>query len=106
MADSVIPCRIAQVMSATTSRWAKMMRVASMPRSSSAMPSSSGAIAPMYQSTCASPAKRPRRSFGAVSVISVHDAGTSAPTVTPTMKKPTTSIHGAAAKTIHSVPNA
>ena len=70
------------------------------------MPSSSGAIAPTYQSTCARPAKRPRFSFGAVSVISVHEAGTSAPTVRPTMKKPTSSIHGSNAKTIHSVPNA
>ena len=67
-----------------------MIRVASMSRSSSAIPSASGAIAPTYQSTCASPAKRPR-SLGAVSVISVHDAGMSAPTVRPTMKKPTSS---------------
>ena len=46
----------------------------------------SGAIAPTYQSTCASPASRPRAFAGAVSVISVHDAGTSAPTVRPTTK--------------------
>jgi hypothetical protein len=83
-----------------------MMRVASMSRSSSAMPSSSGAIAPVYQSTWARPAKRPRRRLGAVSVMSVHDAGTSAPTVTPTVKKPTSSIHGSTASTIHIVPNA
>ncbi len=83
-----------------------MIRVASMPRSSSAMPSSSGAIAPTYHSTCASPAKRPRCALGAVSVISVHDAGTSAPTVSPTMKKPTSSIHGSTAATIHAVPKA
>ena len=83
-----------------------MIRVASISRSSSTMPSSSGAIAPAYHSTCARPAKRPRFSFGAVSVISVHDAGTSAPTVRPTMKKPTSSIHSWNAKTIHSVPNA
>ena len=83
-----------------------MIRVASMPRSSSAIPSSSGAIAPTYHSTCASPAKRPRFSFGAVSVISVHDAGTSAPTVTPTMKKPTSSIHACVAHTIQAVPKA
>jgi hypothetical protein len=82
-----------------------MMRVASMSRSSSAMPSSSGAIATVDQSTWARPAKR-RRRLGAVSVMSVHDAGTSAPTVTPTVKKPTSSIHGSTASTIHIVPNA
>ena len=40
---SVIPCRSAQVISATTRSWAKMIRVASMSRS---MPRISGAIAP------------------------------------------------------------
>ena len=70
------------------------------------MPRSSGAIAPTYQSTCASPARRPRAFAGAVSVISVHDAGTSAPTVRPTTKYPKSSIHGACANTIHSTPNA
>ena len=52
----------------------------------SAIPISSGAIAPTYHSTWASPARRPRIFAGAVSVISVHDAGTSAPTVRPTTK--------------------
>jgi len=39
-------------------------------------------------------------------VISVQLAGTSAPTVRPTMKKPISSIHSCVAKTIQSVPNA
>jgi hypothetical protein len=50
------------------------------------MPMISGAMAPVYQSTCAKPASRPRIFAGAVSVMSVHEAGTSAPTVRPTTK--------------------
>ena len=101
-----MPCRSAHVMSATTTSCANRIRGIHSPRPSSAIPSTSGAIAPTYQSTCANPASRPRIFAGAVSVISVHDAGTSAPTVKPTMKYPNSSIHGACANTIQSAPNA
>ena len=56
------------------------------PRPSSAMPSTSGTRVPTYHNTWARPATRPRALLGAVSVMSVHEAGTSAPTVSPTTK--------------------
>ena len=50
------------------------------------MPSTNGTSVPTYHSTWARPATRPARRVGALSVISVHEAGTSAPTVSPTTK--------------------
>ena len=81
-----MPCRNAHVTIATTNSCANRIRGSHSPRSSSTIPISSGAIAPTYHSTCASPASLPRIFAGAVSVISVHEAGTSAPTVSPTTK--------------------
>ena len=81
--DSRIPRRIAHSTSATTSRWAKTIRVPSTPSGESTRAIVNTTTGPSIQSSWATPAWRPRLRLGAVSAISVHEAGTSAPTARP-----------------------
>jgi hypothetical protein len=58
--DSFMPNRNAHSRSATTTRWAKMIRAPRIPNGESARPARSTTVGPMYHSTCATPLCLPR----------------------------------------------
>jgi hypothetical protein len=85
--------------------WPNRIRAPSRPSGWSAMDSASTTTGPEYHMTWARPPSLPRRLAGAISAMSVQEAGTSMPTASPVRTYPKTSIQVCTAKTIHSRPN-
>jgi hypothetical protein len=67
-------------MRATTMSWPNRIRAPSRPSGWSAMDSASTTTGPEYHMTWARPPSLPRRLAGAISAMSVQEAGTSMPT--------------------------
>src|SRR5215218_9002406 len=104
MADSTIPRLRAHVTIATTNRWAKTILLPRTPYDVSAKASTYTTIGPRLQATWLRPMSLPRALLGENSPISASEVGTSAPTATPTINVPMSSIGRLKEKTMSRVP--